>query len=187
MTSPLEIIVGHLKNGDIVGFPSDTVYGCGVSVKDAEGAHVVNEFKRRDTNQPVQWLIANKADIDFYAKDVPDYCYDLIDKGWPGGLTVILQASDRVPKCFVADDGSVAMRLPACEQTRRVIREVGSPLAVSSANFSGASAPATFFDCDDNFLRSLDSWIIDDAVSKNSGIASTIIDCRGTDPVILRQ
>ena len=183
----IETCIKDLEEGKVIGIPTDTVYGVGVSVRHASSPALVNKIKRRSVTKPVAWLIAEKSDIDVYAKDVPDYCCDLIDEGWPGGLTVILQASDRAPKNFVADDGSVAIRLPACEQTRRVIKEVGSPLAVSSANFSGASAPAIFFDCDKNFLRSLDSWIIDDAVSKNSGIASTIIDCRGTDPITLRQ
>lgn len=188
MTSPLEIIVGHLKNGDIVGFPTDTVYGCGVSVKDSEGAHVVNEFKRRDTNQPVQWLIANKADIDFYAKDVPDYARNLMDENWPGGYSFILKASENVPENFLCGLDTIAFRMPKCACARKVINALGCPIAASSANFTGEEPPQFMEDVTSEFMDALPYALtcLHGQCHDATGIPSTIIDCTGDEPKTIR-
>ena len=187
--TPLEEIVTHLKAGDVVGFPTDTVYGCGVSVRDAKSASVLNEFKKRDAEKPVQWLISSTEVVDTFAENVPDYAKGLMEEGWPGGLTLIFKASENVPEGFRTKDGTVAMRLPKCACVKKVMKVLGCPLAASSANFSGEKAPQFKDDVAPDFMEALPYALtcLHGQCKDATGIPSTIIDCTGSSPVTVRE
>ena len=187
--SPLEEIVAHLKAGDVVGFPTDTVYGCGVSVRDAKSASVLNDFKKRDAEQPVQWLISSVEDVETYAENVPDYAKSLMDEEWPGGLTLIFKANENVPEGFRTEDGTVAMRLPKCACVRKVMKALGSPLAASSANYTGEKPPQFKDDVAPDFMDALPYALtcLHGQCKDATGIPSTIIDCTGESPVTVRE
>lgn len=186
--SPLETIVGHLKNGEVVGFPTDTVYGCGVSVRDASSASLVNQFKRRDPNKPVAWLISSRDDVVVYAKHVPDYADELMSEGWPGAMTLIFKASENVPRSFLCGLETIALRMPKCACVRKVINSLGCPIAASSANYTGEKPPRFLEDVQGAFLDNLACALtcLHGQCKDASGIPSTIIDCTGDVPVTLR-
>ena len=187
--TPLEEIVSHLKAGDVVGFPTDTVYGCGVSIGDAKSASILNAFKKRDLDQPVQWLIPSIEDVKKYASVIPSYTNDLIDEGWPGGLTLIFKSNDNVPEGFRTKDLTVAMRLPKCACVRKVMNVLGCPIAASSANFSGENPPQFKDDVSKEFMESLPYALtcLHGQCKDASGIPSTIIDCTGDSPKVIRK
>ena len=186
--SPLETIVEHLRDGEVVGFPTDTVYGCGVSVRDASSASLVNEFKRRDPNKPVAWLIASKEEVEVYAKNVPDYVEELMATGWPGAMTLIFEASENVPLSFLCGLDTIALRLPNCACVRKVITSLGCPIAASSANYTGEKPPRFLEDVKSGFMDNLGYALtcLHGQCKDASGIPSTIIDCTGDVPVTLR-
>ena len=187
--TPLEEIVGHLKSGHVVGFPTDTVYGCGVSVRDAKNASILNKFKKRDENQPVQWLISSADDVEDYVDEVPSYAKDLIEEGWPGGLTLIFKANVNVPEGFRTKDNTVAMRLPKCACVRKVMNALGSPIAASSANFTGETPPQFKDDVSPEFMEALPYALtcLHGQCKDATGVPSTIIDCTGSEPVTVRE
>lgn len=174
-----------LKQGRAVGIPTDTVYGVAISVEHAPSPSIINQIKKSPDNKPIAWLINDVEDLSKYAKNVREYVYDLIDEGWPGGLTLILEASDKVREHFASETGTIALRMPKSQLVLSLIKELGCPLAASSANFSGQDAVQTFSEVDEalieRFFCSIKSY-----TDVSSGIASTIIDCTGDTPKVLR-
>ena len=176
-------VIAALKAGHAAIFPTDTVYGLGVAVRYAQSPQEVFDLKRRDSSKPVAWLVGGVEDLDRYGVNVSDEARRLVEESWPGALTVIVEASDEVPRAFQSQQGTIGLRMPANETVLALIREVG-PLATSSANFSGAPVPRSFADIDSELLGAVAS--LEDA-TPGSGTASTVIDCSQGKTVVIRQ
>ena len=177
-------IVAALKVGGLAIFPTDTVIGLGVAAAYAESPQAIFESKQRANSKPVAWLVGGVDALDVYGQQVPDYARNLAHAFWPGALTLIVKASDEVPETFRAADGSIALRMPSHSNCLELIRQAG-PLAASSANLSGEDAPAALTDLNPAFTES--SIPVFDDGSVPSGRPSTIVDCTGDTPRVLRQ
>lgn len=143
MSQAFERVVAALRRGESAVFPTDTVCGVGVSVDAADGPDELFRLKRRPAGKPVAWLVADPADLDRFGSDVPALAHAAARAFWPGGLTLIVNASEAVPPAFRSTAGTVGLRMPANPLTLALIRAVGAPLATTSANFSGDPAPAS--------------------------------------------
>ncbi|MDO4400583.1 MAG: L-threonylcarbamoyladenylate synthase [Coriobacteriia bacterium] len=183
--SDFESVVSALVDGRPVVLPTDTLYGIGVSPLHAASPSVLYEIKGRPSNKPVAWLVASKRDLDIYGADVPEYARKLVEAHWPGALTVIVNASDAVPGAFQSESGTIGLRMPDDELTCAIAHAVGCPLAVTSANLSGNPNPHRFQDIDPAVLAQVAAAIDDE--QKKTGIGSTVVDCTGTSPRVLRQ
>ena len=181
-----------LSEGMPLIFPTDTVWGLGVSVGHCESPKALFDIKGRESGKPVAWLVGSIDDIGRYGSNVPDYAKDLAEKHWPGALTIIVKASANVPEEFRSNEGTIGLRMPASETALDLIRSVGCPLAVTSANISGGSAipasqsfdfDAAGFDCP----ASVALCENDADASAIGNIASTVVDCTGPFPVVLRN
>ena len=144
----LEEATRALAVGNAVIFPTDTVFGLGVSVSAAPGPQLLYDLKRRDAGKPVAWLVEGPEALDVYGRDVPVYARRLAETFWPGGLTLVVRASDAVPAAFQSPAGTIGLRMPASEAALGLIRAAGCPLAVTSANLSGAADTARAEDLD---------------------------------------
>ena len=211
----LEEATRALAVGNAVIFPTDTVFGLGVSVSAAAGPQLLYDLKRRDAGKPVAWLVEGPEALDVYGEDVPAYARRLAEAFWPGGLTLVVRASDAVPPAFQSPAGTIGLRMPASEVALGLIRAAGCPLAVTSANLSGASDTARVEDLDRALVaRTAGLYLLGDAVaaasiapdlaeaapsasacyatsdqpvpSPASGTASTVLDCTGEAPRVLR-
>lgn len=174
-----------LTGGEPVVFPTDTVYGIGVAVNAAAGPSDLFDIKQRDQDKPVAWLVGSPDALREYGSAVPEFAHVLARLFWPGPLTLIVKAGDAVPEAFRAADGTIAMRMPDSETVLSLIEAVGAPLATSSANTSGKGAPKSFDEIDRAIVDRVSCAIRDDGVK--SGVASTIIDCTGDHPVVVRE
>lgn len=210
-----EEAVRALAAGDAVVFPTDTVFGLGISVSAAAGPQLLYDLKRRDAGKPVAWLVEGPEALGVYGKDVPAYAQRLAEAFWPGALTLVVRASDAVSAAFQSAAGTIGLRMPASEAALGLIRAAGCPLAVTSANLSGASDTARVEDLDRALVaRTAGLYLPDDAVapasiapdlaeavpsarirfatsdqpvpSPASGTASTVLDCTGEAPRVLR-
>lgn len=210
-----EEAVRALAAGDAVVFPTDTVFGLGISVSAAAGPQLLYNLKRRDAGKPVAWLVEGPEALGVYGKDVPAYAQRLAEAFWPGALTLVVRASDAVSAAFQSAAGTIGLRMPASEAALGLIRAAGCPLAVTSANLSGASDTARVEDLDRALVaRTAGLYLPDDAVaaasiapdlaeaapsasacyatsdqpvpSPASGTASTVLDCTGEAPRVLR-
>ena len=177
--------VEALKAGKAVVFPTDTVYGLGVSVEHARTPRAIYDLKQRDAGKPIAWLVGGVEALDEYGFGGPDYARALAAKHWPGALTIIVRANESVPEAFRSEVGTIGLRMPDCKTTLDLIESVGSPLATSSANVSGCPDSSSAESIDRSLLEQVAASIVNDVVS--GGVASTVIDCSQGKIVVVRQ
>lgn len=183
-TASLNTVVEALRAGKPAIFPTDTVYGLGVAVGYACSPEVLFKLKRRSAAKPVAWLVENEDALATYGGEVPRYAAELACQYWPGAITLIVPASAQVPRAFQSEAGSIGLRMPNCAETLELIAQVGCPLATSSANISGEQPPCTLAEVSHALRDTLPSLAAETACS---GVASTVVDCTGAAPVVLRQ
>lgn len=183
----IERAVATLETGHPVVFPTDTVYGIGVCPAFAFSPDELYAAKGRPDGKPVAWLVGSPDALTRFGRNVPAYALDLAQRHWPGALTLVVEASDEVPPAFRGADGSIGLRMPESPCALGLIHAVGFPLATTSANLSGQPAVAHAEDLDpalaERFLCLADT----DPAAHPTEVASTVVDCRGEAPVILRQ
>jgi len=178
----------YLKKGKPVLFPTETVYGLGVSVLHAQSPQCLFELKQRPQIKPVAWLVGEYEDLGRYGLEVPEYALAFAKRFWPGPLTMIVNASSKVPSSFASGEGSIGLRMPDSEVALSLVRRVGCPLATTSANMSGKVCASDSNELDKELLRRVreQGYVITGEVC-GSGVASTVVDCRREKPKILRQ
>ena len=177
--------VAALRGGGAAIIPTDTVFGLAISPYHAPGPEMLFLLKGRPSDKPVAWLLADADGLDEYGQDVPEYAHCLAKRHWPGALTLVVRASAAVPRAFQSQDGTIGLRVPDDLVARALAREAGGALAVTSANPSGRPAPHRFLDIDPMLIAQVGA-AIDDGTRK-SGVASTVVDCTGRAPRILRE
>ncbi|MGH7736737.1 MAG: L-threonylcarbamoyladenylate synthase [Candidatus Tyrphobacter sp.] len=127
-----------LRGGGLVAFPTETVYGLGASALDARAAARIFEAKRRPSFDPLIVHIASVEMLAVVARDVPDSARVLMERFWPGPLTIVLRRSGAVPLVVTAGLQTVAVRMPSHPVARALLREAGLPVAAPSANEFGS-------------------------------------------------
>lgn len=182
-----EETVDALMRGQTAIFPTDTVYGIGVAIGCASAPDILFELKRREPGKPVAWLIGSLDDLERYGTGVPSFAHNLARAFWPGPLTLVVKASTLVPAAFQSAEGTIGLRMPDCETTRQLISAVGCPLATTSANFSGKPAADSYSEVDPELAALVPAVLGDNDDSAKSGVASTVIDCTGAHPRMLRE
>ena len=183
-STPQEAAAG-LMAGQPSIFPTDTVYGLGVAVGFAPTPELLYDIKERDHGKPVAWLVGSPDDLGVYGQSVPEYAFGLARAFWPGPLTLIVKAAPTVPAAFRSADQTIALRMPDNGTALDLIRRVGVPLATTSANISGQKPPQAFDELDKRLLEKVALALRDDTAK--SGVASTVVDCTGQRPAIVRQ
>jgi L-threonylcarbamoyladenylate synthase len=173
-----------LKSGQLVAFPTDTVYGLGAVASDRNAVAQLYAAKDRPAEKGIPILIANAQDIQLVAARVSDLVRRIAAHFWPGGLTLILPKSTKVPRT-VSQSANVAVRLPALRLTRDIITGVGEPLAVTSANRSGGPSAITALEVGAQLGGRIAAIL--DGGRCPGGVASTVLDCTVIPPRILRE
>ena len=173
-----------IKRGELVVFPTDTLYGIGTNAFDEEAILSLYTIKRRPLEKGIPILLADIADLEKVAKAVPQGVRDLMMHFWPGPLTLIVSKQNNLPPALSASEG-IAVRIPDNDIARAVIRAAGGAVATSSANRSGHSPAQTA----DQALSELegDVVIVLDGGPTGQAIPSTIVDCTGKRMRILRE
>lgn len=173
-----------VRRGEVVVLPTDTVYGIGADAFDAEAVAAVLEAKGRGRDMPPPVLVPNPRTVDGLATGVPDYARELIDAFWPGPLTLVLRAQPSLRWDLGETNGTVAVRMPREDTALALLQEVG-PMAVTSANRTGEPAATTVTEAAVQLGSSVSVYL--DAGPAAGGEASTILDCTGELPVVLRD
>ncbi len=173
-----------IKNGGTVVFPTETVYGLGADAFNEEAIDKIYEAKGRPGDNPLIVHISEKNEIDNLVCEISENAKILMEKFWPGPLTLIFKKSESVPSKVTAGRDTVAVRFPSNEVARNLIKEAGTSVAAPSANLSGSPSPTVCSDVIDDLFSRVD-YIID-ATGCEIGLESTVIDVSGDDAVILR-
>ncbi|MBQ9022710.1 MAG: threonylcarbamoyl-AMP synthase [Eubacterium sp.] len=173
-----------IKNGDLVAFPTETVYGLGADALRPEASQKIYAAKGRPSDNPLIVHIAQIEDLYRIADPVPEEALLLAKRFWPGPLTMILHKKECVPKQTTGGLNTVAIRFPSHPVARELIRQSGCLIAAPSANTSGRPSPT----CAEHVHRDLDGRIamILDGGEVGLGLESTIIDLSVDRPAVLR-
>ena len=171
-----------LQNGGLVAFPTDTVYGVGASAFNDEAVRSIYTAKDRPVEKAIPVLIGNPAELERVTQEVPDMAARLAARFWPGPLTLVVHKHPDLPES-VSVSSTVGVRVPDHSVARELLSAAG-PMAVTSANLSGQPSPSTA----QEVLTQLEGRIalIVDGGKTPGGVPSTVVDCTGTEPVILR-
>jgi len=173
-----------LREGNLVAFPTETVYGLGANALDPRAVRRIYEAKGRPSDNPLIVHIANVSQLDTLVKEIPPVAEALIEAFWPGPLTLVFRKSELVPYVITGGLDTVAVRMPDNDVALKLIGESGVPVAAPSANISGRPSPTACQHVLDD-LKGRIEYIIDGGPCR-IGIESTVLDITSGTPVILR-
>lgn len=180
----LDKAVQILKNGGIVIFPTDTAFGIGCRIDNNESVKRLFELRKRPENKPFPVLVSSIDMAQAYS-ELPNRTQILMEKYWPGGLTIVLKKNNRVSDLVSAGTGAVGLRMPDNKTALALIEKVGVPILGPSANFSGEETPFKLEDVDKKLLSLVDYVLEGD--TKGENLSSTIVDCTKVNWKILRE
>ena len=173
-----------LKQGGLVAFPTETVYGLGANALDEEAAMKTYAAKGRPSDNPLIVHIADVEALDKIVTHVPEKAKKVMDKFWPGPLTLIFEKTDIVPMGTTGGLDTVAVRMPVHEIALSLIRAGGGYVSAPSANTSGRPSPTTAQHVEEDLSGIIDMII--DGGSVEIGLESSILDVTVDPPMILR-
>lgn len=184
LTQSPTIAARYIAHGDVVAFPTETVYGLGANVFNDDAIRKIFEAKGRPTDNPLIAHIADPADLKSLTREVTPLAEKLIKAFFPGPLTLVLPKHEQVPSIATAGLNTIGVRMPSHPIAQQLLRACGVPLVAPSANLSGRPSPTTW----QAVREDLDGRIA--CILKGNptkvGLESTVVDCTSDVPVILR-
>lgn len=182
--SVIEQAAETIKNGGLVAFPTETVYGLGADGLNGEAVKSIYAAKGRPSDNPLILHISDESMLLGIVEAVNETARVLIDAFWPGPLTLVFPKTDKVPKETSGGLSTVAVRFPAHPLAQKLIAKSGTPIAAPSANSSGKPSPTKAEHVFEDLNGRID-WILDGGACE-IGVESTVVDVTGEKPVILR-
>lgn len=181
----LEEAARVIGEGGVIVFPTDTVFGVGCRFDDKAAVERLYEIKNKPKDEPLPILIGERYDLEKLSCQISREAQLLMDRFWPGGLTVILPCSSpKIPSVLFGKNGGVGFRLPNHPQIFALIQKAHVPLIGTSANFHGERPPKTFEEINPKFFKLVDGAIYGECFL---GEESTVVDCTGENPIIIRE
>ena len=177
--------ISILRQGGIVAFPTDTVYGLGAASYIDQAVERVYQIKERPRNMALPLLLADISQISEVAHPVPQIAWVLARSFLPGALTLVLHKSSSVPDVIAAGGETVAVRVPNHPMPVKLVEGVGTPIVGTSANLSGKLSALTADEVYSQFGDRID--LVIDGGRCPGGKESTIVDVTGETPVVLRE
>lgn len=180
----IPIAVDALRRGELIAFPTDTVYGIGASAAIPDAVERIFQAKGRTATKALALLIAEPEDGEALTDGLGPLGQVLARQFWPGALTIVARASPKLPSALISEEGTIGLRVPSHPLIRSIIRALGAPIANSSANRSGGLEPLTTAES----VLQLGDWlalVIDGSCLL--GKPSTVIDITKSPPLIRRE
>lgn len=173
-----------IRNGSLVAFPTETVYGLGANALDPEAIAKIYQAKGRPSDNPLIVHVANLSMVEELVTEISSQARKAMKRFWPGPLTLVMPRSARVPDCVTAGLDTVAIRMPSHPVAIALIDAAGLPIAAPSANRSGRPSPTK----GEHVVEDLDGLIAGIIIGPESqfGVESTVLDVTGAVPEILR-
>ena len=135
--SLVNYVADRIRQGSVVGLPTDTFYGLAVDPYNLHAVERVYEIKERERHKPLSLMIENVEQAEELAYELPDDFYLLAEKFWPGPLTMIVRAAPRLPLKVTANSGNIAVRMPQSAVSLAIVRALKCPVTATSANLAG--------------------------------------------------
>lgn len=177
--------VEALQQGQVIAYPTDTVYGVGCRIDNEGAVRRIYEIKRRSQTDPLPVLLADPTQVDIYALSISAAARRLISRFWPGALTLVFRRSERIPPSVTGGGETVGLRIPAHPIPRALVRALGVAIVGTSANSHGAPPPTTaqlvLYDLGDRVDLVLDGG------RAPLGRESTVVDVTSDPPRLVRE
>ncbi len=180
----LQVAARLLKEGKLVAFPTETVYGLGADALNPKAVNRIFQVKGRPPDNPLIVHILGLAQVQELAARIPDRATFLADRFWPGPLTLVLPKKERVPDVTTAGLPSVAVRVPDHQLALELIKTAGLPIAAPSANLSGRPSPTSAAHVLDDLSGRIEAVL--DGGPCPVGVESTVLSLLSEPPVLLR-
>ncbi len=174
-----------LREGGIIAYPTETFYGLGADAENEKAIEKIYTIKGRNFKNPISIIIGDRTDVIKLVKDVPETGSILMNRFWPGGLTILFEASHNVPQQLTAGTGKIGIRLSGNLIATSLAKTLSRAVTATSANLSGQKECSSVNDLIDSLGNSVDAII--DGGSTLGGLASTIVDVTTDPPNIVRE
>ncbi len=182
-------IVQILREGGVIAFPTETVYGLGVDILNEKAVKKLYQLKGRDFNKPLSIFVSSLPMLEHYVEEIPPVAEELIQKYWAGPLTLVFKASSQVPRSILAGGTTIGIRMSSHKTINEIVESLGHPITATSANISEKPAALTGQEVRNYFPSGVDEII--EAPSEVSGVgvgaASTVVDISQHDIRIVRE
>ncbi|CAG1066862.1 Threonylcarbamoyl-AMP synthase [uncultured bacterium] len=176
---------GVFSSGGVIAYPTETFYGLCVDPFNADAVERLYRLKGRPSASPIPLIIGEMPMLGLIAAEVPPQAVKLIERFWPGPLTIVLKAASSLPSAITAGTGTIAVRLSGSTWARKLSCELASPITSTSANPSGQKPPVTAEETARYFKDSI-GLLIDGGVLKGTK-GSTIVDASGSELKVIRE
>ncbi len=171
--------------GDVISFPTRCLYGLAADAFNTNAVKNIYQIKQRPYANPILVLVKSKEQVDRLVTSVPAAAELIIEKYWPGSVTLIFNASTALPSILTSGTGKIGIRMPAHKVALALCQAVKNPITGTSANLSGHVGCSQISDFEPEMIKSLS--LILDAGRLKGGIGSTVIDVTMDHPIILRE
>lgn len=174
-----------LRNGGVIAYPTETIYGLGANIYLENAVEKLYRIKGRKSHNPISALIASLEELEYLCDKTSDLGKAVIQKFWPGPLTLVFAAGSGCPQFLKSDEGKIGIRYPDHEISRTLVAGLGAPITSTSANISGDQPAVRATDIVPALAKQLD--LIIDAGESPIQMPSTVVDVSGESPVLLRE
>jgi len=174
-----------MKEGGVIAYPTETFYGLGADIRNAQAIEKIYAIKGRDFDKPVSIIIGSRKDLAMFARDITPAAETLMDRFWPGGITLLFNASQDVPGKLTAKTGKIGIRLSSNPIATLLAQNLSGAITATSANRSGQKECVSIEEVMDSIGEKLDAVI--DGGRTPGGSGSTIVDVTVDPPIIVRE
>lgn len=181
----LDKAVETIKSGGIVAYPTETVYGLAVDPFNNVAVEKLFGLKGRSDNNPISLIVSDTEVVKTLVEEIPALAKELMEKFWPGPLTIIFKAKATLPKAITAGTGKVGLRVSSSETALRLVTQAGAPITATSANPTGKPAATTTTQVREYFGEAID--VIIDGKRLTDTTASTVVDITTGSIAIVRE
>jgi len=174
-----------MKEGGVIAYPTETFYGLGADIRNTQALEKIYAIKGRDFDKPISIIIDSREGLATFARDITPAAEALMDRFWPGGITLLFTASLHVPEKLTAKTGKIGIRLSSNPVATLLAQNLSGAITATSANRSGQEECVSIEEVMDSIGENLDAVI--DGGRTPGGLGSTIIDATVDPPVIVRE
>ena len=174
-----------LRRGEVIAFPTETLYGLGADALNASAVEKVFQLKGRDPANPIPVLIADRRMLSRLVVEVPPSAETLIARFWPGPLTIVLSARGDIPRPLINSVGGIGVRISSQSIAHQLVQDLGRPVTATSANPSGRPAARTVKQAKEYFSGQIDIFLDGGTLTSKTG--STVLEISGDLIKIIRE
>jgi len=181
----LHAVVQMIRKGGVIAFPTSTLYGLGADANNPRAVERIFDIKGRQPHRPLLVLIRDKTCVSELVKEIPPKAVVLMEAFWPGGITVVLRAGERISSRLTGNTGKIGVRVPKHPVAAAIVSQLEGPLTGTSANLSGQGGCSDIACLEKQVSAQLDGVV--DAGPLQGGRGSTVIDVTVDPPCVLRE